>query len=377
MHVRPFLTASVRHQLGSGHDALGTWWPAVLAGVLAGVLAVVAVRSGRRRRAGDRRYRPVLVRATAALLVAVVAVAAGINTHTGYLPTASALRAWVTRSPQPGAGRVHAVVVPSEASWNLDRTTTYVWTPPGYRRSAGVRYPVVYLFHGSPGTSVDWFAAGGIVHTLTVLESDHLVPEVIAVAPDLNAPSTDDTECLDSTRPGGPQVTTYLDHVVSWVDAHYDTQGDPSGRIVAGMSSGGYCAVDQGLTHQDLYGGIIGLEPYSSPGAGGHAALATAAQYAAASPSHYLPTMDFTHRTPTFLDMAGAGRSPVSSSDAEHLAVELHQRGQPVYLRREVGLPHSWTMASRGAPYALVWTSHQMHLHDVDTTARRTRGAAA
>jgi enterochelin esterase-like enzyme len=268
-------------------------------------------------------------------------------------------------APRSAAGAVTGVEVPVRAGEHLAPSTTWVSTPPGYDAAAGaagrVRYPVVYLLHGTPGTSSDWFSAGGAVATVDRLVAAHRIPPVILVAPDLNAPDDDDTECLDSPRPGGAQVEEHLRDVVAWVDAHYATQADPAGRVVGGMSMGGFCAVDQGLRHQDTYGAIIGLEAFGAPGDSVDDQGFTAAQARAASPVDYLPALAFTHPVPVFLDTAAHG-DPVSGRETATMAAELAARGQPVDHHVAAGAEHDWDFAAAGLGRGLVWVAGEVHL---------------
>ncbi|MEJ5913523.1 alpha/beta hydrolase [Pseudokineococcus sp. 1T1Z-3] len=358
------LPADVLAALSTTTDLLATWWPAALLGTAAVGAGALAVRghgrSGRAGPTGRSRARTVVAAMAAVVLVA-LAGAAGANTASGYVPSVAAARFWVSGHLQHAAGHVEGVRVPVRPGSGLDPTTTYVYTPPGYDPDGAQRYPVVYLFHGTPGTSQDWFSGGQAAHTLDVLIAHHLVPPVLLVAPDLGSPSTSDTECLDSTRPGGPQVETHVGDVVRWVDAHYATVADPGHRVVAGMSMGGYCALDQGLRHPETYGAIAALEPYGDPGDGGRAMLETQEQLDAVSPSHYVPTMTFSRRTPVFLDLAADGDAQ-AASDVDAIADQLAAAGQPVLLRTEPGTTHSWTMARQGFPYGLVWTLAQLGL---------------
>jgi enterochelin esterase-like enzyme len=348
------LPDAVLQQLHHREGLVGSWWPAALLAVL--VVALVAL--GVRRRARGRASWPPAVAAVVALAAAV---AFGVNAWTGYLPSAQAVQALASGQVPDTDGTVTQVEVPLRAGSGLEPSQTWVYTPPGYDGSGATRYPVVYLFHGEPGSSADWFTAGDVAHTADVLVHDGLIPPVVLVAPDLTAPDTDDTECLDSTQPGGPQVETHLEDVVSYVDAHYATQADPGHRVAAGMSMGAYCAVDQGLRHQDLYGAIIGLEAFGNPGQGGRDALTSEAQYRAVSPDHYLPQLQMTRRTPVYLDTAEDG-DPVSARETARLVAELQAKGLPVQHDVEAGQQHDWDFAALGIAHGLVWTFDQLGL---------------
>ncbi|WP_170131252.1 alpha/beta hydrolase [Quadrisphaera granulorum] len=342
-------------------DLRDSWWPAVLLGVLAvGLLALGA----RRRRRGRRPALPF----AAAAVVLVVAGATAAGAWTGSVPSARAAKT-VASDEVPGTdGAVTQVQVPLRPGSGLEPSDTWIYTPPGYAGSAGgqggPRYPVVYLFHGEPGSSADWFTAGDVARTADELIRERLIPPVILVAPDLTAPDTDDTECLDSTRPGGPQVETHILDVVSYVDAHYATQADPEHRIAAGMSMGAFCAVDQGLRHQDVYGAIIGLEAYAGPGQGGRDALTSEAQFRAVSPRFYLPQLEMTRRTPVYLDTAEDG-DPISARATQTLVTELRAKGLPFQHHIEADQEHDWDFAGIGIAHGLVWTFDQLGLAPV------------
>ncbi|PVU82527.1 esterase [Cellulomonas sp. WB94] len=344
----PTLPRDVLVALSDNHDLLSTWWPAVVAAGVAVALVVLAVA---RRRRGRRAW-PARTGAGVAL---VVAAALGLNAWVGYVPSVAAAALLLTSHESVGTaatGGVVPVTIAAPAALRMPTSTTWVYTPPGYDPSASTRYPVVYLVHGTPGTSADWMSGGDIAHVMDVLIAHHLVRPMIVVAPDVNGVGQSDTECLDSTR-GGSQVETYLNQVVvPWVDAHYTTAADWSHRAIGGMSSGGFCALDQGLRHPELYGAIIALEAYDNPGSGGRAMLATDAEIAAHSPRRYLPTMTFAHPVTVFLAAGGAARGG-DASEAAGLAAQLTARGQSVLYRIEPGQFHTWTMARTAIPYGL------------------------
>ncbi|TNM68516.1 hypothetical protein FHN55_06885 [Streptomyces sp. NP160] len=357
--VQDALPDAVLQQLQHREGLLGTWWPAAVLAALALGLVLLGVRL---RSRGRRHWLP----GVAAAVALAAAVAAGVNAWTGYLPSAQAVEALASGRVPDTDGTVTQVSVPLRAGSGLEPSQTWVYTPPGYDgggagASGGTRYPVVYLFHGEPGSSADWFTAGDVAHTADVLIHDGLIPPVVLVAPDLTAPDTDDTECLDSTRPGGPQVETHVLDVVSYVDAHYATRADPEHRVDAGMSMGAYCAVDLGLRHQDVFGAIIGLEAFGNPGRGGREALTSEAQYRAVSPDRYLPQLTMTRRTPVYLGTAQDG-DPVSARETSRLVAELEAKGLPVQHDVEAGQQHDWDFAALGIAHGLVWTFDQLGL---------------
>ncbi|MDO8121769.1 alpha/beta hydrolase-fold protein [Isoptericola sp. b490] len=341
---------------------LGSWWTVAALGVLAAGLASAAVL---RWRGGGRAW-PTAIAATGAL--ALVAMA-GINAYAGYVPSVAAAQVVLAGHGIGGlgsqsvgtarTGALHAVHVPVPAALHMPDATTWVYTPPGYD-PASTRYPVVYLIHGEPGTSSDWVAGGDAAHTMDVLTDAGLVPPMILVSPDVNGVTETDTECLDSTR-GGPQVETYLlDVLVPWVDDHLATIPDPEHRILGGMSAGAYCAVDQGLRHQDVFSTILAIMPYVNPGEGGRDMLSTSAELAAHDVASYLPDLTLPRPVPVFVDVPGDDRQSEEAAQAATLVRLLAARGEPLEYRAEPHQHHTWTMARTALPYALAFAARHL-----------------
>ncbi|MEZ0448779.1 alpha/beta hydrolase [Cellulomonas sp. ICMP 17802] len=366
------LPASVLRELGGGGDWISSWWTVLALVVLAGLGVLWAVR----RRAGHRAAWP---QWTAAALA--VALTAGFvaNIVVGYVPNVAGARVTLSSwgiGPAPAAlrhgtasahtgdahaGRVESAHVPAPGADRMPQDSlTWVYTPPGYQ-SGTTRYPVVYLVHGTPGASGDWFAAGDVPHVMDVLLAHHLVQPMIVVGVDVNGTGRGaaDTECLDSTT-GGSQVQTYLsDTVIPWVDREFRTEADWQHRTIGGFSSGGFCALDQGLRHPDLYGTILAIEPYGNPGAGGRVMLATQAEWDEHDVVRYAPTVPLPHDVALFVDIGGLDHGDPRRHGTA-IAEDLAARGQDVLQREEPGQRHTWNMARAAIPYGLVFASSHM-----------------
>ncbi len=374
------LPPAVLRELAGRSDWVSSWWTAGLLAVAALLVAGLLVWDRRRRsRAGTGRQGvwQVWVGAATSGLLVLLAVSVGVNAYAGYVPNVAAFRTtmagWGIVDPPPShrdkpseragsaaTGSVSSTPLPAPDLRMADGIT-WVYTPPGFDPSAGTRYPVVYLFHGSPGQPSDWFAAADSANVMDTMLEAQLVQPMILVAVDVNGtgPSPRDTECLDSTT-GGAQVETYVtDVVVPWVDQNFPTVPDRDHRAIGGASSGGFCALNLGLRHLDTFSTIMALEPYGDPGDGGRAMLATQEEFDANSPSHYVPTMDFTAPVAVFLD--GGTEAPRSDREANRkLAAALTARGQTVELREEPGQGHTWAMVHAGLPYGLEFVSEHL-----------------
>lgn len=365
-------------------DLLSTYWPSVVLLVLGA--AAIAFWLVRRRRRGPVSRRRAVLRATGATgfgaLALVLAVALGVNTWVGYIPSVEAGQRWVasriggapappeaapTAAPDhgaPAAGRVtsadagHAYLarVPAHAD-GVPESDAWVYVPPDYDKPGNTRtYPVVYALHGAPGTAADWFSGGQVDHTLDELITGGYLPPVILVAPDLNAGGSPvQSEPLD--LPGGPQLESFVvQDVVAWTDATLRTRPDAQDRIIAGMSAGGFGALVDGLHHPDVFGGVIALLPYTQPYT--DAVTADPAAMEADTPASILQGLTTPYRHPVFLAQGNQN----SQKEIRRLHRDLKAAGVPTTMRVYDGLAHNWTAARTIMPYGLVWVAQQMQL---------------
>jgi enterochelin esterase-like enzyme len=364
-------------------DLLSSWWTVVALGAAALVLLTVAVHRRRTRRRPGRSRR-VWPAAAAAGLAVVLAVLVGANAVEGYVPDLEGLRirlglptdraavaqptAPVTTDPDApvaaaapttGAGAAGPVRIPVEDDLRIPAGGTWVYTPPGFDDSGAVRYPVLYLLHGVPGSAEDWTAVGmpGVLDEL--IDAGEIRP-MIVVSPDTEAVDAVESSCLDSTR-GGSQVETYLESVVvPWVDTHYPTADDRRYRGIGGMSSGAYCALDQGLRHADRYGTILALMPYGEPGAGGAHQLGSAEQIAAHSPDLYADTIPLPDDLGVYLAYGSQEADDQVGRTARDLGERLAARGVGTAVVELPGRGHSWTTAMAALPDALRFFEQRM-----------------
>lgn len=236
---------------------------------------------------------------TAAGVLTLVLVADGFNSYYSYLPNVSDVvdamtmnapahlnpnqSGTVTAAP-PRRGRTARLRIPDRGS-GFGASDAWIWLPPAYYSEPARRFPVVYLFHGSPGQPKDWFH-GGDAARIAERES---VP-VIVVAPKLSRNWLDDPECVDGLH---EKVESHLLHdVIPTVDAELRTEPNRTGRIFAGMSAGGFCALNLGLRNRSVTATVLDLSGETMPThAGGTRALfgSNQVQVRQNSPALYAP----------------------------------------------------------------------------------------
>lgn len=128
------------------------------------------------------------------------------------------------------------------------RGSFHVYLPPSFAR-ATVRYPVLYLLHGT-GERDTSFLQIGLQGMLDRLIARHAVPPMIAVM-----------------IQGGPGTNNWLDHgnrgyesyvleVQEMLDRVLPTAADRAGRAIAGYSMGGYGAMRVALDHPERFAAV-------------------------------------------------------------------------------------------------------------------------
>jgi enterochelin esterase-like enzyme len=266
------------------------------------------------RRHRSRGWLRALLAMSGCVVVLVAASAVSVNAYYAYLPTvgdaveaATGDRQWVpadamshlSSARQRRADRVGLTVrlpIPGSAGDGFVTSTSVVYLPPQYFTDPAARFPVVYLFHGSPGQPSDWFHAGEAAREGQQVAS--LGRPAIVVAPRMSRSWTDDPECVDGSR---EKVETHLIRdVIPTVDSTLRTEPTRDGRIFAGMSAGGFCALNLGLRNRVIVSTIIDMSGDTTPTHTGGAAVLfgrndpdAAAQVEANNPASYsaaLPT---------------------------------------------------------------------------------------
>ena len=175
---------------------------------------------------------------------------------TGNLGVVSA----ATSATAPGSGRIGWVSLPGKLSGYSRPGLVYL--PPQYSeaRYAQVRFPVVELFHGSPGSPLAWSTVLQVSQVADSLLARHLIGPMVLVMPAINGPGHDYQDCVN-----GPTVNdeTYLPRTCAPTSlARYRVSRDPYEWGAAGYSSGGYCAANLALRHPGSFGAAAVIDGY-------------------------------------------------------------------------------------------------------------------
>jgi enterochelin esterase-like enzyme len=129
-----------------------------------------------------------------------------------------------------------------------------VYLPPGYASHPEQRYPVFYLLHGFPGRPGAFLQTVRMGVVEDILIAQQRIRPLILVMPFGSSGTFTDKEWANGVRPNERWETFVARDVVAAVDARYRTIRSGDGRILGGLSEGGYGALNIGLHHPHEFG---------------------------------------------------------------------------------------------------------------------------
>lgn len=153
-----------------------------------------------------------------------------------------------------------------------------VYLPDDYDPHASMPYPVVYLLHGSFGNELDWATKGNLPNTADRLIDAGHVPPAVFVMPGSRSWWVDGYN--EAAR------SAFFNDLMPHIEATYHVGTTRQQRGVAGLSAGGYGAVNFALERPELFAAAAALSP---------------ASYVPAPPEN-----SSAHRHPAFLNAQGA-----------------------------------------------------------------------
>ena len=152
-----------------------------------------------------------------------------------------------------------------------------VYLPDHYDAQATDAYPVIYMLHGSFGTDRDWVSRGNLQQVADRLISAGHIPPAVYIMPGSRSWWVDGYN--------EPARSAFFNDLMPHVEATYRVGQERRLRGVAGLSAGGYGALNFALERPDLFAAVAALSP--------------------ASYSPQPPRNSSAHRHPAFLDEQG------------------------------------------------------------------------
>jgi enterochelin esterase-like enzyme len=161
-------------------------------------------------------------------------------------------------------GTVQRLDLPSTALGGR-KQEVYVYLPSGYAQHPHRRYPVLYLLHGFPGRPLAFLETVQMGIVDDALTARHRAQPLILVMPFGSTGTFTDKEWVDGVGPGNGWATFVARDVVRAVDARYRTIPTRGGRAIAGLSEGGYGAIDIALHHPREFSVVESWSGYERP----------------------------------------------------------------------------------------------------------------
>lgn len=270
---------------------------------------------------------------------------------------------------QSGGGRRRApVVLPTVQSITVRSPAlggypdpVYVALPPGYASHPRRRYPVLYLLHGSPGQPQQFLTTGRVATTEATLVAEGRMAPMILVMPAGGRSLLADEEWANGIHPGNDWETFVARSLVHAVDARYRAIPGRQGRGIAGLSEGGYGALNIGLHHVGEFGFIESWSGYMTadriPAIFGHSLRARRANSPAREVVRAAPRLRATRTGIWFY----VGVTDPMAAQNRAFATELAALGVPHHFFESTG-GHNWGLWRRLMPASLLAASaHLSH----------------
>lgn len=139
-----------------------------------------------------------------------------------------------------------------------------VYLPPGYNAHPARHYPALYLLHGFPGRPAAFLATVRMGVVQDELVALHRARPMILVMPFGSTGSFTDKEWANGVRPHEGWETFVARDVVRAIDRRYRTIRSGQSRAIAGLSEGGYAALNIAIHHPGEFRVVESWSGYQS-----------------------------------------------------------------------------------------------------------------
>lgn len=154
-----------------------------------------------------------------------------------------------------GTGLAGEITHHSFPSETLGRDYAYtIYLPDGYQ-DGRLTYPTMYLLHGSFGNENNWPVKGNLQETADRLISEGKIPPAVIVMPGTLSWWVDGYN--------EPAETAFFEDLIPHIEATWRVIPERNGRVVGGLSAGGYGTVNFVLEHPDMFAAGAALSPAS------------------------------------------------------------------------------------------------------------------
>ena len=149
------------------------------------------------------------------------------------------------------AGEVFLETFRSQA---LGRDYKYtVYLPDSYQKD-DKKYPILYLLHGAGGDENEWLAKGGLRETMDAMIARKLIKPMVVIMPGHTA-----AWWVDGAKEKGE--TALVKEVMPHAEAKYRIDAMRSNRLIAGLSAGGFGALNLIMKYPQMFAASAILSP--------------------------------------------------------------------------------------------------------------------
>jgi len=167
------------------------------------------------------------------------------------LPAGNAQNAGPAKTGTLEKIKVHGKSLEGNLEGDSPDRDVFVYLPPSYAGSPARRYPAVYFLHGYAAKAESYWNSLAVPAAADATASDGSAREMIIVLPD--AYTVYDGSMFSNSPTTGDWETFISDDLVKYIDGHYRTIADRSGRGLAGHSMGGYGTVRIGMKRPEAF----------------------------------------------------------------------------------------------------------------------------
>jgi enterochelin esterase-like enzyme len=148
-------------------------------------------------------------------------------------------------------------------SKELGSRPVVIYTPPGYDKNTAVKYPVLYLLHGTTDTEETWSKVGRANIILDNLIQQGKAKPMIIVMPygrafPLISKSSGSLRNWDNLQ---EFKKDFLTNLLPFVEQSYRVNTDKDSRAIAGFSGGGGETLYLGLNNPDIFSWVCAFAP--------------------------------------------------------------------------------------------------------------------
>jgi enterochelin esterase-like enzyme len=131
-----------------------------------------------------------------------------------------------------------------------------IYTPPGYDKDTGKKYPVLYIQHGGGEDETGWAVQGKTDIILDNLIAAGKAKPMLVVIANGNVPGPGGARGGYSSAGMAGFANELLNNIVPFIESNYRVLANAENRALAGLSMGGGQAFFVGLGNKDKFGSI-------------------------------------------------------------------------------------------------------------------------